>query len=160
MRMKRITDQHCSQIIRGHFASCMSLLKRTFGIFADLTKDVPKGQRPPGGLLEIFERQLNRLEAQSIVVSKLNTQPSLSFFSHDTYRKALKKMRLTRRCTAHWLRCLGWTRSPCQGVSGHSHCPPTTSTASHTRSLLHSYRSSRLFRILHACIRPGNGPSK
>jgi len=46
----------------------MSLLKRTFGIFADLTKDVPKGQRPPGGLLEIFERQLNRLEAQSIVL--------------------------------------------------------------------------------------------
>ncbi|KAK5376135.1 hypothetical protein LTR20_000547 [Exophiala xenobiotica] len=58
----------CIEIIRGHFASCMSLLKRTFGIFADLTKDIPKGQRPPSGLFEIFERQLNRLEAQSIVL--------------------------------------------------------------------------------------------
>jgi hypothetical protein len=58
----------------------MSLLKRTFGIFADLTKDIPKGQRPPSGLFEIFERQLNRLEAQSIVVSMLNTRPLLFLF--------------------------------------------------------------------------------
>ncbi|KAI1629070.1 hypothetical protein EDD37DRAFT_615984 [Exophiala viscosa] len=55
------------EIIRGHFASSLSLLKKSFGVFEELLRNRKYLQKTASNdLLKTFGSQLNRLESQAV----------------------------------------------------------------------------------------------
>ena len=80
-------------MIRGHFASILSLVKKTLGILEEFvaraTNLITKSSQE---LLEIFETQLKRLEAQAVGVRQV--QPASTFGpSEDLTEEAVNRSR-------------------------------------------------------------------